>query len=902
MNAKRPHARLCRASMLVAVLAAAVAGSAHGADPVQKLTPLSPAPSAETGQLTNESVKLWFVELPGAPLADGNSDAAVDGDAAAFRSEAAATGATFKERLRFKTLFNGLSVEARSSDIARIRQLASVKAVYPVRTHALPPTRTVSPELFTAIQMTRADIAQTELGLSGRGVRVAVMDTGIDYDNPDLGGGFGPAFRVTHGIDLVGDDYDAASTDPARTVPHPDDDPDDCAGHGTHVAGIVGANGDLAKGGVKGVAPGVTFGAYRVFGCEGSTSDDVMIAAMERILRDRMDVLNMSIGDAFDTWPGAPTAAAASRLVKKGIVVVASIGNSGANGLWSGGAPGVGDAVIGVASFDNLKTTNPAFTVSPDGLAVAYDPATAAPVPPRQPLATPLPLAATGSPTSTADGCAALPAGALAGKVALVRRGACSFFQKAVNAQNAGAAGVVLFNNAAGRVNPTVAGTAPITIPVVAITADDGATLFARISAGPTTMNWSSRVVSAPNGTANLISSFSSFGLAADLTLKPDIGAPGGFIWSTLPLEQGGHGSLSGTSMASPHVAGAVALLLESRRDLQRHGGRRDDDGAEDWRGGGDDGANLGHAAAIRDVLQNSAKPKLWFGNPGLGFLDNVQRQGAGMLDIAAAVQATSSITPGKLALGEGTGPVRQTLTLRNSGASPVTYTFGHEPALSNGPEIFAPSFATGFASVAFGAPSLTLRPGESRRVDVTVTPNAGLDDRSIYGGYLVATPSVGEPLRVPYVGFKGDYQSIQILNEAILGGAPLLLDGDLNDLVPDPEHHVFSLRGSDVPTIVYHQDFQARRLTLVVVEAASGKTVGRAQEVEFLPRNSTSTSFFAVAWDGTFMPGNGNSSKVKAAPNGTYKLVLSLEKPLAEKNNSAHAETWTSPPVTIAR
>jgi len=90
---------------------------------------------------------------------------------------------------------------------------------------------------------------------------------------------------------------------------------------------------------VTGVAPGVTFGAYRVFGCEGSTTDDVMIAAMERILRDRMDVLNMSIGDAFNNWPGAPTAAAASRLVKKGVVVVASIGNSGANGIFSAGAP-----------------------------------------------------------------------------------------------------------------------------------------------------------------------------------------------------------------------------------------------------------------------------------------------------------------------------------------------------------------------------------------------------------------------------------------------------------------------------------------------------------------------------------------------------------------------------------
>jgi len=167
---------------------------------------------------------------------------------------------------------------------------------------------------------------------------------------------------------------------------------------------------------------------------------------------------------------------------------------------------------------------------------------------------------------------------------------------------------------------------------VVAITAADGAIINDRIAAGTTTMNWSDQTVTAPNSTGNLISSFSSYGLAADLTVKPDIGAPGGFIWSTLPLEQGGHGSLSGASMASPHVAGGVALLLEARRDLQRHQGKHDDDGDDKgWRRGDEDEDNLRHAGTVRDILQNSAKPKPWFGNPGLGFLDNVHRQGAGM-------------------------------------------------------------------------------------------------------------------------------------------------------------------------------------------------------------------------------------------------------------------------------
>src|SRR4029079_5823428 len=142
-------------------------------------------------------------------------------------------------------------------------------------------------------------------------------------------------------------------------------DPDDCYGHGTHVAGIVGANG-----GVTGVAPDVTFGAYRVFGCQGATSTDVMLAAMERIYRDGADVVNISIGEDRSSWPQSPTAQAASRLVDKGIVVVAAAGNNRASGLWGAGSPGVGEGVIGTASVDNLKVPFPGFALSGDDRAI----------------------------------------------------------------------------------------------------------------------------------------------------------------------------------------------------------------------------------------------------------------------------------------------------------------------------------------------------------------------------------------------------------------------------------------------------------------------------------------------------------------------------------------------------
>ena len=247
------------------------------------------------------------------------------------------------------------------------------------------------------------------------------------------------------GYDFVGNDYNADPASAAyQPVPHPDAYPDDCAGHGTHVAGIIGANDSAA--GLKGVAPGVTFGAYRVFGCEGSTESDIMLAAMERALADGMDVLNMSIGSAFQ-WPQYPTAVASDRLVNKGMVVVASIGNSGTSGLYAAGAPGLGQKVIGVASFDNTDVVLPVFTISPDNTKVGYTVAAASPNPPTSGT---FPMARTGTKTSTADACVALPAGSLAGQVALIRRGTCGFYVKAFNAQTAGAVAVVLYNNITG--------------------------------------------------------------------------------------------------------------------------------------------------------------------------------------------------------------------------------------------------------------------------------------------------------------------------------------------------------------------------------------------------------------------------------------------------------------------
>lgn len=840
---------------------------------LKQVFPDDPPAQPEAGPPKDESPQRWFVELSASPKADGGSAASLDAEKKAFRDGARAAGVRYRENFAYNDLFNGLSLTVTRSQLSTVARLPGVKAIYPVEVMQMPdPETNPHPDLITALTMTGADIAQNELGLDGRGIRVAVMDTGIDIDHPDLGGNGTnhstpfPTSRVIKGWDFVGDAFNADPDSPTyNPVATPDSNPDDCNGHGTHVSGIIGANGA-----VKGVAPKVKFGAYRVFGCEGSTTADIMIAAMERADHDGMDVLNMSIGSTYQ-WPDYPTAKAASRLVNKGIVVVASAGNSGATGMYSTGAPSTGDKVISVASFDNISARQRYFTASPDNLKVGFNPATGSP---NAPVSGSLPLGRVGTAASVDAACLALPAGSLTGQAVLIRRGGCTFYIKAINAQNAGAAAVVIYDNvSAAPLNPTVAGVPSVNIPTVGTTKAFGDLLDGRVAGGPVQLTWSGDTDSFPNVAGGLISSFSAYGLSPDLQLKPDIGAPGGSIWSTYPLESGGYASISGTSMASPHVAGAAALLLQSAPDT--------------------------NPQAVARILQNSAVPKPWSLAPTAGYLDNVHRQGAGMLRIDDAVTAAVRINPGKLSLGEGaSGATTQAITLKNTGKTTVTYTLSYENALTTGPNTFTPSFFEGDAGVTFYASTVTLTKKQSVTIPVTIAPPAEPVGGQ-YGGYLVFTPNDGSPtLRVPFAGYIGDYQLRQVLVPTVNGFPWLakLSGGFFNN---QPAGATYSMVGDDIPFFLVHHDHQAREMRLDVYEAGSGKLWYTAYKEEFLGRNSTSTGFFAYSWDGVTTK---NKNKQIVVPNGSYILRLYVLKALGDENNPAHWEQWQSPVVTIAR
>ncbi len=818
--------------------------------------PLYTAPDVGTGEMVNETPGAWFVQLRGS--------------ADAFRSEAKDAGIAFSERFVYDKIWNGLSINVSGEGRSRLSRLSSVAAVYPVITFSAPETTSVSPDLATAINMTGADKAQSELGFTGAGVRVAIMDTGVDYDHADLGGSGTdnpanfPNSRVVAGYDFVGDDFNAA--DPAKLATAPDADPDDCQGHGTHVAGIVGANGAT-----KGVAPGVTFGAYRVFGCEGSTTADIMLAAMERALEDDMDVLNMSIGSAFMTWPQYPTAVGSDALVDAGMVVVASIGNSGANGVYSAGAPGVGNKAIGVASFDNSHVSALTFRTSGNRQV------------PYLQLSTTTEAPTSGTTPEVAwvgRGCTSLgdtPASNPSGKVALLIRGDCTFQEKYQGAVNAGAVAVVIYNNVTGLF--AGGGVTDRGVPGVGISKADGEAVRAEMAAGPVTLTWTADRTNAANPTGGRASSFTSYGMTAELKLKPNIGAPGGLIRAPYPLEKGAYAILSGTSMSSPHVAGGVALLLQARPSTAP----------------GD----------VKTLFQNSADPVNFGTSPSL--LEVVHRQGAGMVDIDDSILSTASVSPSEISLGEGTGGAT-TLTITNSGSSAVTYTLGHQAAVSTGRATNAPGFFLGNAGVAFSAPSVAVPAGGSATVGVTITKP--LSQGQQYGGFIRLSGDNGKVLRVPYAGFSGDYQAIQVLTPTSFG-FPWLAKSSGRSFTKQSEGAVFTTKDGDVPYFLLHFEHQARRLELTVLDAATGEPFtgkGALQRQptfsteDFLRRNSTSTGFFAWTWDGTLKRNTPGGEIANPVPEGSYKVKVTVLKALGDPSNSAHTETWTSPAFTIDR
>jgi minor extracellular serine protease Vpr len=889
----------------------------------------------------------YFVQLAGTTAsALGGSKAESKAARDAFFKNASAMGVGVTQRQALDTLWNGVSVSVSAADAGALSSIPGVQAVYPVQTlslDALPlgtdpeagasdgqvfsPAGNSVINLIHSTTMIGSNTANAA-GYTGAGIKVGIIDSGVDYNHPDLGGGFGPGHKVAGGYDFVGDTFDSNSSDSTyQPIPHPDADPFPCdpnladqiaqqpgagssaAAHGTHVSGIVAAKAASATG-VTGVAPDATLYMYRVFGCNGSTSDDIMIAAMERAFSDGVRVINMSIGDAFNNFASAPDAQAASTLVHNGVVVVASAGNSGANGLFSTGAPSVGEGVISVGSVQNLSFPAASFDAVSGGTTnhVAYAQLASTKAAPLTGNA--------GDFVYVGRGCVADPSLGLAaddpyladpnGKVALIVRGVCTFDTKYARAVAAGAKAVVIMNdgNGAARTGLFFGGSViDKGVTGVTISFTDGQIIKSMITAGTTSLNWTDKTADAADPTAGQMSSFSSWGFASDLKLKPDVSAPGGNIKSTWPLSQdGGYNVISGTSMASPHVAGSAADYLQAHP--------------------------LATPAQVRSALSDTSTP----------ILDTAQTtrrvspalEGAGLIHIDRAIGSTVSASPSSISLGDGHGG-SATITLTNSGATPVTYSVSNGTSLGqdffiNGvndghlPYTFGQFFiANGFAA----SPStITVPAGGTASTTVTIQ-EPGWDDFAFYGGHVFFTPASGQQLVVPYAGFVGDYQGISPLASGNCSLPALAHFGAATDTITcdsgtpaiagftaTPAGGTYAQPRKDPVVLLWHLDYQVQELKVTLVDAATGQPVtagGRnplLYDITGVSRNSAVNSFSGLVWDGTsaFLD-NGAKTNVhrKAVPGGTYKLLLTVTRVKSFTDTRANStQSWTSPAFTL--
>ncbi len=533
---------------------------------------------------------------------------------------AAAPSAT--EIYRVARAYDGIALAVAPADLPRLARVRGVKAIHPL----VPERPTLSTSVpFLGVPPLWNDSAGVGTSLTGAGLKIGIIDTGIDYLHADFGGtgaladyqandtttnadGYFPTAKVVGGTDFAGDAYTGSN------APVPDPDPMDCFGHGSHVAGIAAGAGVDAAGNTytgpygpsapfaalrigPGVAPQASLYALRIFGCGGSTG--LTVQAIDWTIdpngdddfSDHLDVINMSLGSDFGTLSSTSTIAAENAALA-GVIVVAAAGNAG-DTYYIVSSPGNAARAISVAAIADSGLPGSVLTVnSPPAIAGGFAAAAAGftpapPAPSGQTAAVVQALdPADGAGPSTTDACSPLTnAAAVAGNIALIDRGTCGFITKVQNAQAAGAIGAIVVGNLPGDPSlVTMSGTAPpgpaVTIPSVFISSDDGARIKAQLGSG---VNATLAAATA----ADTVASFSSRGarIGEPGALKPDISAPGVSITSVQTgktctpgggcLVSSASGflagsqalTISGTSMATPHMAGVMALLRQLHPD-----------------------------------------------------------------------------------------------------------------------------------------------------------------------------------------------------------------------------------------------------------------------------------------------------------------------------------------------
>lgn len=632
--------------------------------------------------------------------------------------------------------------------IRATRQQAEALSGLPgvARVAYLPP---IHMNLNTAVDVVNATAAWNAAGgveNAGAGVKIAIIDSGIDHTHPafqDAGlqapSGFPKGETAyTNGKIIVARSWVSqlpfADLDPRDSKPD-DVTPRDRFGHGTAIAAIAaGVRNTGPTGTITGIAPKAWLGNYKIIGSPGvndTTRAPVLIQALEAAFDDGMDIAALSIGDpavygalqreTFCSDDGTVAncdvrAQAVEAAIASGMTVVVSAGNDGASGnlaptLASINTPGTAPSAITVGSSTNAHLFYSRVSASGQEFDALFGdgPRPAAPVS--------APLRDTGG-----QYCALPTAGSLQGAVALIERGGCSFIDKVLNAQDAGAVGVVIINTSSNTpIDPI--GLVSASIPAAMVGNSAGSPLKSLAQAGAS-VTLDPALHALPD-TADMVAGFSSRGPNIhDFAIKPELVAPGtGIYTATQNLDPNSqiydpsrYTGVSSSSFAVPMAAGAAALVKQRNSRLT--------------------------PAQVKSALVNTANPNV----QDAGGQARVAAVGAGRLDVAAARAANATVVPATLGFGViGTGSLPLTTTLTVTNTSDVATTFAVAVNRRD---------ADSRVGIAVEPTSLPLAGGASGTVSVRLTgttPAAGS-----YEGALTLTGG-GTTLRVPYLYLVGD-------------------------------------------------------------------------------------------------------------------------------------------------
>jgi len=573
----------------------------------------------------------YIVELAGQPAVvfrdaeRGLRRSTIRGEQAAVERAARSVNRNLTVVARLQSAINALIVDAEAGDLARLAALPGVKKVRVSRDLKL--------HLDRAIDIHKVRAAWEASGARGRGIKIGVLDTGLQPNHP----GFQPPAGMDYpaGYPQASSSANLALTSPKVIVARTFEEGStiaDTYGHGTATAMIAaGVEHTSPAGVISGFAPDAHLGIYKVSRFLTNTiPTDFILQALDAALADQMDVINISLGAlAVNPYPEDQVAETANRLADAGMIVVNSAGNDGPEIMSLDGTASA-PLVLGVGSAQNNRVSLSPAVVLPDGTRLSA-----------------LASSDVSGSTGNVDGpavdvtqfdstgllCSRIPDGVLSGKIPIILRGECNFTVKLRNAYLSGAVAAIVYNrsdNASPNSLITMSVDDDPSIPGLFIGYDDGVALNQSVAAARPEEPYQIQARFVVAGDPNKLSGFSSLGPAIDYTIKPDLVATGSSVYTATETDYtsgdmytpSGYVTVSGTSFSAPMVAGAAAVVKAARPGL--------------------------YASDYRSIIVNSARPIV---SPD-GTATDVMRGGAGSLDIDNALKLTLTAFPVSLSFG----------------------------------------------------------------------------------------------------------------------------------------------------------------------------------------------------------------------------------------------------------